>query len=174
MPTAWTSSIPTDSKPYEYLAENPWALKLAQAHMRIHWEGRPVFFDALDFGKRFGQDTDGSTVLFVDVGGSTGSQSLALRERYPNLPGRVLLQDRPEVVEQAKSQLPSSANIEAEVYNIFTPQPIKGMINLPWSHFWRTEESRLTSALLPTAKEPELITCGRSSMHGVTRHARIF
>jgi len=132
MPTAWTSSIPTDSKPYEYLAENPWALKLAQAHMRIHWEGRPLFLDALDFEKRFGQDTTNSTVLFVDVGGSTGSQSLALRQRYPDLPGRVLLQDRPEVVEQAKSQLPSSAKIEAEVYNIFTPQPVKGMISLSW------------------------------------------
>jgi trans-aconitate methyltransferase len=100
--------------------------------MRIHWEGRPLFLDALDFEKRFGQDTTNSTVLFVDVGGSTGSQSLALRQRYPDLPGRVLLQDRPEVVEQAKSQLPSSAKIEAEVYNIFTPQPVKGMISLSW------------------------------------------
>lgn len=134
MPTAWTSSIPTDSGPFEYLAENPWALKLSQAHMKIHWEGRPVFFDALDFAKRFGQDTNSSTVLFVDVGGSTGSQALALRERHPDLPGRVLLQDRPEVVEQAKSQLPSSAKIEVEVYNIFTPQPIKGMIELFWSY----------------------------------------
>lgn len=127
MPTAWTSSVPTDRQPYEYLAENPWALKLAQAHMRIHREGSPVFFDALDFEKRFGRDTTSSTVLFVDVGGSTGAQSLILRQRYPNLPGRVLIQDRPEVVEQAKAQLPSSVKVEAEVHNIFTPQPIKGI-----------------------------------------------
>lgn len=131
MPTAWTSSVPTDRKPYEYLAENPWALKLAQAHMRINWDKKPIFLDALDFGSRFEQDTTSSTVLFVDVGGSTGSVSLALRQRCPDLPGRVLLQDRPEVVEQVKAQLLSSAGIEAEVYDIFTPQPVKGTLAQP-------------------------------------------
>ncbi|KAH7384633.1 S-adenosyl-L-methionine-dependent methyltransferase [Pyrenochaeta sp. MPI-SDFR-AT-0127] len=125
LPTAWSSSIPTDKHPYGWLADNPWALELAQAHMRIQREGRPLFFDALDFEERFAQDATSSTVLFVDVGGSTGPQSRTLRQRYPHLPGRVLLQDRPEVVDQTKADL-ASANIEAEVYDIFTPQPIKG------------------------------------------------
>lgn len=127
MPTAWTSSIPTDKHPYEYLAENPWAMKLALAHLRNQREGRPLFFDALDFKKRFGQDTESSTVLFVDVGGSTGSQSLTLRKRYPDLPGRVLIQDRPEFVKHAEEQLTDSDKIEVEVHDIFTPQPIKGI-----------------------------------------------
>lgn len=127
MPTALTSSIPTDKTPFEMLAEDPRALELSQAHMRFHREGRPVFFDALDFEKRFGQDTSSSSVLFVDVGGSTGSQSLILRQRCPDVPGRVIVQDRPEVVAQARAQLPSSARIEVEVHNIFAPQPIKGM-----------------------------------------------
>lgn len=87
-----------------------------------------MFYDALDFEKRFGQNSTSSTVLFVDVGGSTGPQSLTLRKRFPDLPGRVIIQDRPEVVEQAKAQLASSANIEAEVHDIFTPQPIKGIV----------------------------------------------
>lgn len=134
MPTAWTSSVPTDKSPFEYLAENPWALKLSQAHMRIHREGRPVFFDALDFEKRFGQDTTSSTVLFVDIGGGKGLQSLTLRQRFPDLPGRVLIQDRPEVVEQAEAQLPSSAKIEAEVHKMFEPQPVKGMMSPSFNH----------------------------------------
>ena len=127
LPTAWTSVVPTDKHPYGYLADNPWALELAQAHMRVQREGRPLFFDALDFQKRFAQDADSSTVLFVDVGGSTGPQSHTLRQRFPDLPGRVILQDRPEVIEQAKDSLAAS-RIEAEVHDIFTPQPIKGMI----------------------------------------------
>lgn len=93
-----------------------------------------MFFDALDFEKRFGQDTTSSTILFVDIGGGEGSQSLALRERYPDLPGRVLIQDRPEVVEQARAQLPSSVRINAEVHNMFEPQPVKGMMIPSWNY----------------------------------------
>ncbi|RYP50589.1 hypothetical protein DL768_003934 [Monosporascus sp. mg162] len=126
-PTAWGSAFHTDQHPYSWLADNPWALELALAHMRIQREGRPLFFDALDFEKRFAQDTTSSTVLFVDIGGSTGSQSLTFRQRYPSLPGRVIVQDRPEIVQRAKATLASSANIEAEEYDIFTPEPVKGM-----------------------------------------------
>ncbi|KID83560.1 hypothetical protein MGU_09122 [Metarhizium guizhouense ARSEF 977] len=87
MPTAWSTTTHTDKHPYAWLADNPWALELAQAHMTVQSEGRPLFFDALDFEKdfekRFAQDTTSSTIFFVDVGGSTGTQSLALRQRYP-------------------------------------------------------------------------------------------
>ncbi|KAK7701273.1 hypothetical protein SLS64_010316 [Diaporthe eres] len=107
------------------MAETPSAMKLGLSHLRIQREGRPLFFDALDFKERFGQDTKSSTVLFVDVGGSTGSQSLTLRKRYPDLPGRVLIQCRPEMVEHAKEQLVNSDKIEVEVHDIFTPQPVK-------------------------------------------------
>ncbi|EPE28200.1 S-adenosyl-L-methionine-dependent methyltransferase [Glarea lozoyensis ATCC 20868] len=125
LPTAWSSAVQTDKHPYGWLAENSWALKLAQTHMNVQREGRPLFFDALDFQKRFAKDTTSSTVLFVDVGGSIGLQSRTLRRRFPDLPGRVILQDRPEIIQQAKADL-ASAKVEAEIYDIFTPQPIKG------------------------------------------------
>lgn len=124
-----TSAIRTDKSPFEWLGGNPWALKLSMAHMKTQREGRPLFFDALDFKARFGQSTSSSTVLFVDIGGSTGSQSRTLRQRYPDLLGRVIVQDRSEVIENAKKDL-SAANIEGEVYDMFTPQPVKGMIPL--------------------------------------------
>lgn len=85
-----------------------------------------MFFDALDVEERFGQNTTSSTVLFVDIGGSTGPQSRILRQRYPHLAGRVILQDRPEIIDQARTDL-DFAGIEAEVHDIFTPQPVKGM-----------------------------------------------
>ncbi|KAJ4371318.1 hypothetical protein N0V83_004535 [Neocucurbitaria cava] len=126
LPTAWSSTLNiADKHPYAWLANNPWALELAQAHMRVQREGRPLFFDALNFEERFAQNTDSETILFVDIGGSTGPQSRELRKRFPNLKGRVLLQDRPEVVAQAKEEL-KTVGIEAEVHDIFTPQTVKG------------------------------------------------
>ncbi|CAJ2509763.1 Uu.00g056630.m01.CDS01 [Anthostomella pinea] len=87
----------------------------------------------LDFEKRFSQGATSSTILFVDVGGGSGSQARTFRQRYPNLPGRVLLQDQLEVVQHVKIELASS-RIEAEVYAIFTPQ-ISLLLaeHLPWS-----------------------------------------
>ncbi|KAH9872145.1 hypothetical protein IAQ61_004980 [Plenodomus lingam] len=126
LPTAWSSTLNiSDKHPYAWLADNPWALELAQAHMRVQREERPLFFDALNFEERFAQNTDSDTILFVDIGGSTGPQSRELRKRFPNLKGRVLLQDRPEVVAQAKLEL-KTMGIEAEVHDIFTPQTVKG------------------------------------------------
>jgi len=126
LPTAWSSTLNiADKHPYAWLADKPWALELAQAHMRVQREGRPLFFDALNFEERFAQNTDSETILFVDIGGSTGPQSRELRKRFPNLKGRVLLQDRPEVVAQAKEEL-KTMGIEAEVHDIFTPQTVKG------------------------------------------------
>ena len=126
-PTAFSSAVHTDLKPFEWLAANPWAWKLAQVHMKVQREGRPTFFDAMDFSQRFAQDSDHSTILLVDIGGGTGSQARTLRQRFPDLPGRIIAQDRPEVIANVKDDL-TKANIEAEVYDLFKPQPIKGML----------------------------------------------
>ncbi|KAI0479727.1 S-adenosyl-L-methionine-dependent methyltransferase [Xylaria cf. heliscus] len=126
MPTALSKAHNTEKHAYSWLGENPWALKLTLAYMKVQFEGRPLFFDVLDFQARFGTDSTSSTILFVDIGGSTGSQSLNFRQRYPSLPGRVIIQDRPEVVQKAKSALANAVDIELEVYDMFTPEPIKG------------------------------------------------
>uniref|UniRef100_A0A8H7MYI0 O-methyltransferase C-terminal domain-containing protein n=1 Tax=Bionectria ochroleuca TaxID=29856 RepID=A0A8H7MYI0_BIOOC len=90
------------------------------------WE--KSLMDAFDFKKHLNaQDISSSTFLFVDIGGGTGSQSLAFRKQYSKLPGRVALQDRPEVVERVKPMFANIENIEAEVYDFSTtPQPIRG------------------------------------------------
>ena len=40
-----------------------------------------------EIGKGARQDSE--AVLFVDIGGATGYEGLALKKRYPNLPGRL-------------------------------------------------------------------------------------
>ncbi|KAI1334235.1 hypothetical protein F5Y15DRAFT_402418 [Xylariaceae sp. FL0016] len=85
-------------------------------YMNIQRENRPAPFDVFDFEKRLGQGSTDSTPLFVDVGGAMGAQCVAFRQRHPNLPGRVILQDQPEVVDQVKaSPLPGFETVDARL-----------------------------------------------------------
>lgn len=72
-------------------------------------------------------ETDADTVLFVDVGGALGHNAILLRQRYPDLKGRVVVQDQASVVEQSRAAaLPGHEDVERQVYDFWTPQPIKG------------------------------------------------
>ncbi|KAF1966704.1 o-methyltransferas-like protein [Bimuria novae-zelandiae CBS 107.79] len=66
--------------------------------------------------------SSGRGAVFVDVGGGTGQQCKALREKFPDLPGKVVLQDLPTMVAKAEAL----EGVEAMAYDFFTPQPIKG------------------------------------------------
>lgn len=61
--------------------------------------------------------------VFVDIGGGTGQQCVEIKKKFPDLPGRVILQDLPAVVAEAKV----SDGIEAQAYDFFTPQPVTGI-----------------------------------------------
>lgn len=67
--------------------------------------------------------TDPQRPLYVNVGGGIGHQCAQFREKYPNIPGRVILQDLPVTVERA---LPIPG-VENMAHDFFEPQPIKGM-----------------------------------------------
>jgi O-methyltransferase domain len=64
-------------------------------------------------------------VLAVDMGGGRGRAMLALRKGCPSLTGKLVLQDRKEVISTiaAEDLLPS---IEKMEHDFFTPQPVHG------------------------------------------------
>lgn len=65
-------------------------------------------------------------VLIVDMGGNIGHDLSEFKRKWSDAPGRLILQDLPEVIEHAKeSNLPSY--IEPMAHNFFTEQPVKGM-----------------------------------------------
>ena len=63
-------------------------------------------------------------VAIVDVGGGMGHDLVELKEKHPELPGRFILQDLPQVIEQIPQ--PLEEGIEATVHDFYTEQPVKG------------------------------------------------
>jgi hypothetical protein len=60
--------------------------------------------------------------LYVDIGGSIGHQCRQFKEFYPNLKGRVVLQDLGHSIENALV----TEGVENMEHNFFDAQPIKG------------------------------------------------
>lgn len=98
--------------------------------MAVQREGLPTWLSVYPIN----EETKGwnpENPVFVDVGGGIGHQCLALKTKYPQLPGRVVLQDLSVALEHA---IPMQ-NVEVLAHDFFEPQPIKGMLyNLqnPW------------------------------------------
>jgi hypothetical protein len=61
-------------------------------------------------------------VLLVDIGGGEGHDLLAFKARYPNHPGRLVLEDLPKIVSQISG---THHGIEVIGHDFFTAQPIK-------------------------------------------------
>ncbi len=67
--------------------------------------------------------TSPEDTLLVDVGGGLGQVLIAFKEKFPSIPGKLVVQDLPGVVE---SIVDLPAGIQAMPYDFFKPQPVKG------------------------------------------------
>lgn len=61
---------------------------------------------------------------FVDVGGGVGHECEALLKKHPDIKGRLILQERAEVLKQITKR---NDRIEPAEHDFFKPQPVKGM-----------------------------------------------
>ena len=69
-----------------------------------------------------GSEQESASVFLVSVAGGNGRDISSLRTRFPDLPGRLVLQDLPQTFEN----LPPIDGIEIMPHDMFTEQPIKG------------------------------------------------
>ena len=92
----------------------------AWSENRQHWMD-PGYYPVIERLAE-GAKADKDAVLLVDVGGSNGHDLEQFHKKHPDVPGRLVLQDLPDIIAQAKP----SAPIEATVHDFFTPQPVKG------------------------------------------------
>ncbi|KAK4501482.1 hypothetical protein PRZ48_007291 [Zasmidium cellare] len=63
-------------------------------------------------------------VFIVDIGGGMGHQTHLIKQKFPSIPGRAIVQDLPHVVEHASSN--PFPGIEYQAHDMFTPEPVHG------------------------------------------------
>ena len=96
---------------------------------RRHWmdEGYYPVHDRLITGAK----SDPSAAFLVDVGGNNGHDLQQFREKIPDIPGRLILQDLVGVIDGVKG---AEGIFEPTVHDFFTPQPVKGAFFGPVFH----------------------------------------
>ncbi|KAJ5083864.1 hypothetical protein NUU61_008443 [Penicillium alfredii] len=108
---------------FEWLASNKKHQALFNSYMASRREGRPVWYDFYPVERLLGQGTPCTdSVFLVDIGGNHGHDLKRFRQKYSHLPGKVVLQDLPKVVEGVSGH----EGIEVMGYSFLDPQPVQG------------------------------------------------
>ncbi|RDK44403.1 o-methyltransferase [Aspergillus phoenicis ATCC 13157] len=111
---------------FEHLAHNPALNTQFNNLMSVYHQGHaswmdPGFYPVDRLLHQF--PTGNNDVLLVDVAGGKGHDLNELCTKWPNLPGRLILQDQPAVLAEATGL---HSSIECMAHDFFTEQPVKG------------------------------------------------
>lgn len=126
----------------------------------------PNWLDVFPVGEQLCGNIEAESVFLVDIGGGPGHQCGALKERYPDMRGRIILQDTEDIMKEALF----CPGVEAMVHDFWTEQPVKGISSRSslrtkdW--FVKTEGN-----ILNVIQGPAHTTYGTSCMTGLTGNA---
>ncbi|KAI1777524.1 S-adenosyl-L-methionine-dependent methyltransferase [Hypoxylon cercidicola] len=144
---------------FEYLQANPPHRQNFNDHMHGYLLGRPGWMDEgfYPVKKRLfdGFDTvNKDAVLLVDVAGGSGHYTEGFLSKFPDAPGRLILQELPPVIKQIQQLHP---RIEKMEYDFFTEQPVKGA-RAYYTHFvlhdWPDQDAIKISTRIREAMKP--------------------
>ena len=110
---------------FAWLDQNPPYLSTFNSYMAAYRAGKASWVDAGFYPVQDrlakGFDTTASNVLLVDIGGGLGHDLQELAAKHPSLPGKLILQDRAEVI----STVSAEGVFEATTHDFFTAQPVE-------------------------------------------------
>ncbi|KAF2833250.1 S-adenosyl-L-methionine-dependent methyltransferase [Ophiobolus disseminans] len=122
----YQDAFDTKMNMFQYMVANPPLGKQFNHHMGGYRQGRPSWMDPTFYPVEkqlfTGFDTSPDAALLVDIGGSLGHDLEEFRTKYPDAPGRLVLQDLPEVIDTIQHLNPK---IERMSYDFHTEQPVK-------------------------------------------------
>jgi hypothetical protein len=142
---------------FEYFAKSaPLMGKKFASIMNVWSTGRPKWFreDYYHVRERLiaGAPSDTDDVPFlVDIGGGTGHDLTLFKSAFgEEFKGKLILQDRPEIIAMAQQSLDPS--ITAMAHDFLTPQPVQGIVlSFPQSCYYLTHSVNCTrrTGILP-------------------------
>ncbi|KAH6652311.1 o-methyltransferas-like protein [Truncatella angustata] len=122
--TAFQTAFPTDLPAFQWLPTQPERFGPLQQVMMVQGAAAVPWFSVFPFEKEL-SDFAGRHV-FVDIGGGFGHQCVALKQAYPQLKDKIVLQDLPQTLEHLPPPFVAQLDgIEKLAHNFFEPQPIK-------------------------------------------------
>ncbi|RAH68674.1 S-adenosyl-L-methionine-dependent methyltransferase [Aspergillus aculeatinus CBS 121060] len=107
-------------------------------YLTTNCAGMPTFLDAYPV-REHATALHPERVLFVDVGGCFGQQAIAFRNRYPDLAGRVVVQDLAPTLQHAIQH----AGVETMEQDLFQPQGAKFYSSGNIFHDWPDDKARI-------------------------------
>lgn len=130
----------TGQSQFEWLAQRRHQQVLFNSYMSSRRQGKPSWFDVYPVERlTAAASLDQEDVFVVDVGGNQGHDLVRFRGRYPDIPGRLVLQDLPAVVAGLECE-----GVEAMGYSFLDPQPVKGKSD---THFTSIYTEFLSSSI---------------------------
>ncbi|MCJ1332209.1 hypothetical protein MMC10_008901 [Thelotrema lepadinum] len=117
--TIFNEAWSTKQDCFQWVASHPTKFENLNLYLASRRENQTTWVDLYPLST---SDLSSERALFVDVGRSIGHSCAEFKAKYPDLPGRVILQDLQFSIEHA---LPT-AGVEKMVHDFTTPQPIKG------------------------------------------------
>jgi hypothetical protein len=120
--TAFRIAFKTEKGSFEWFADHPEHLAHFNKYMALRRGLTMTWLSIYPVREEAGQDISADRALYVNIGGGVGHQCAQFKEMYPDLPGKVVLQDLPHSVANA---LPTPG-VENLDYDMFQPQPVIG------------------------------------------------
>ena len=118
-------AVDTDKHIFDYIVTKPRLQQAFNTTMALsHRRRGPSWYTFFPVNDRF-SNASPTEDLLVDVGGGQGTDLFGFRKAYPEISGKLVLQDLPAVISSTDVDTLSTFGIEAIPHNFFHPQPIK-------------------------------------------------
>lgn len=113
---------------WDWLPKNPDYLDSCNTFMEGDRGSRPSWLEWFPVQERIidgfkGGETD---VLFVDVAGGRGHDLAAFKKKFPDAPGRLVLEDLKHVLDESVVE---DVKIERQPFDLFNAQPVQGILH---------------------------------------------
>jgi hypothetical protein len=109
---------------FEWMGERPKIQNAFNKVMGMSIREKVDFYQMYPVAERL-QVSSPEEVMIVDVGGGLGHELAGFRKSNPDLQGKVILEDLPNVIDEAKKK-GLADGVEAIGHDFFEPQPVKG------------------------------------------------